>query len=76
MHRIDIPNAKPADPARQAAAITIRVLRECGMDPYKAARNLMARELCMAWTRGELNEAGFRRAIGNLLITNPNLKGG
>jgi hypothetical protein len=68
MHRIDIPNAKPVEDA------TIAMLRSCGVDPDKVARNTLAREMLMKWARREWTDEQLRHAFRNLLILNPSLR--
>jgi hypothetical protein len=74
-YRIDIPSAKPADPALAAADIIIAAIRDAGICPHKAAENRMLREMSQRWVRGELgwSRADFVRACRNVLVLNPGL---
>lgn len=58
---------------RKAGQIVIDALRECGIDPMKAARNLMMQQLVMTWGRGEMARETFLRACRNMKILNPSL---
>lgn len=71
-HIVNIPDAKP--PSWHAADIVISELRKCGVDPRKAVVNPVAIACAKGWTQGELDDAGFRRCMRNLLILNPGLK--
>jgi hypothetical protein len=66
-------NDNPPPMARPAADIVIAALRQCGIDPRKAAANPMMQDVVQAWVRGEMDNAGFRRCCENMLIFNPSL---
>lgn len=73
-HRIDIPNAKPADVTQEAGAIVIEALREAGVSPARAYRNRMVLEILGCWGRGEWTRDQFVSGCRKLAILNPALK--
>lgn len=77
--RIEIPSRREPTRAEQvnaAADILIETIRSAGLNPYRAARNVMVRALVREWVYGRTTRSGFVHSLRILAILNPSLTGG
>ncbi len=56
------------------AGVVIAALKHLGVDPRAAADSPMMQLLIIQWTKGEIDNAQFKKCCENMLIFNPSLK--
>lgn len=57
----------------RAADIVIAALRECGLDPVKAALVPVVGDVCREWAQGRITDEEFKRSCATILVLNPGL---
>jgi len=76
--RIEIPSARfPATltpEGRERFARFLSLLRQAGVDPSRAARNPLIRQVAQAWLSGTYGDGEVVRMIRNVAIINPSIR--